>query len=293
MANRNVRGSARWALLFLAPQTVGLLLFSAGPLVYMLVLGFLKWNGYGSKVFAGVSNYIGDITDPQFLTALVNTFYFILLTVPTGIVFAVIAATLVNTARFKTIYRTLYFMPVITNSVAVGIVWMWLLNGKFGLINAALKTLGIAGPQWLTNTSLVMPSIGIVSVWWGLGFSMVLFLAGLQAIPGVYYEAAEIDGATPLQRFFRITLPLLSPTTLFVTVITIINSFQVFDQSYVITNGGPAFASYTLVFHIYDTAFKSLKFGQSASVSTILFLMILLFTAIQMRLSRSWVHYGS
>lgn len=182
-------------------------------------------------------------------------------------------------------------MPVVTSSVSVGVIWMWILNGDFGILNQFLANFGINGPQWLTDTSLVMVSIALLSVWWQLGFNMVIFLAGLQGISTSYYEAAEIDGASKFQKFKHITLPLISPTTFFVTIMAIISSFQMFDQALVITGGGPAKASYTLVFHIYETAFMNFRMGEGSAAAMILFVIILIFTLIQFKLSKRWVHY--
>ncbi|GIQ64866.1 hypothetical protein PACILC2_34340 [Paenibacillus cisolokensis] len=189
-------------------------------------------------------------------------------------------------------YRLIYFMPNITMSVAVAVVFMWLFNADFGLINLYLKEwFGIEGPRWLTDTRFVMPSIAILSIWMGIGGNMVLFLAGLQGISASYYEAAQIDGASKWQQLRHITVPLLSPTTFFVTIMTIIGSFQVFDQSFVMTSGGPAKASYTMVFHIYETAFVDFTFGKSTAAAVTLFIIILSLTLFQMRMSRRWVHY--
>ncbi|WP_026961387.1 carbohydrate ABC transporter permease [Alicyclobacillus herbarius] len=289
----NLKSQGRWAYLFLAPQLIGLIVFSLGPLIFLFVLSFYSWDGFGNNHFVGLRNFQFTLTDPDFWTALVNTIYYTVLTVPVGIFLAILLAVGLNRIRLRNVYRVLYFMPVVTSSVAVGIMWMWLLNGKFGVLNQLLHSIGITGPDWLTDTRWVMPSIAMVSIWWGLGFNMILFLAGLQNIPKVFYEAAEIDGASKFQQFWRVTMPLLSPTTLFVTVITIIGSFQVFDQAYVITNGGPAKASYTLVFHIYQLAFVNFTFGKSAAAAVCLFVIILLFTALQLSLSKRWVNYAN
>lgn len=288
-----VKSQGRWAYLFLAPQLVGLIVFSLGPLVFLFVLSFFSWDGFGHERFVGWRNFQFTFSDPDFWKAVLNTIYYTVLTVPAGIILAILVAVALNRIRFRNVYRVLYFMPVVTSSVAVGVIWMWLLNGKFGVLNALLAQIGIHGPDWLTNTQLVMPSIAIVSIWWGLGFNMILFLAGLQSIPQVFYEAAEIDGASKFQQFRRITIPLLSPTTLFVSIITIIGSFQVFDQTYVITDGGPAKASYTLVLHIYKLAFENFTFGKSAAAAVCLFVMILVFTSLQLYLSKKWVNYAN
>jgi multiple sugar transport system permease protein len=183
-------------------------------------------------------------------------------------------------------------MPVITGSVAVSVIWLWLLNGDYGLINLLLhQWFGIQGPQWLTDSHLVIPSISLVSIWWGLGFNMVIFLAGLQGIPAVYTEAAQTDGASRFQIFWRITLPLFTPTLFFVMVVSIIGSFQVFDQTYIMTGGGPGKESYTLVYHIYNLAFQQFTFGSASAVAVILFAILLVFTLCQFAVQRYWVYY--
>src|SRR5690625_4479790 len=182
-------------------------------------------------------------------------------------------------------------MPVVTSSVSVGVIWMWILNGDFGILNQALELIGLNGPQWLTDTRIVIISIAMLSIWWQVGYNMVIFLAGLQGVSNTYYEAADIDVASGFQKFLHISLPMISPTTFFVTIMSIIGSFQMFDQAFVITNGGPAKASYTMVFHIYENAFKRFNMGEASAIAMILFVIILIFTLIQFRASRRWVHY--
>lgn len=281
-----------WGYLFIFPQLLGLVAFSLIPLVSAFVISMMNWDGMGTKQFVGFQNFIGQLRDEEFRIALVNTVYYTILSVPTGIVLAMLVAVGLNRVRGKILYRLIYFMPNITMSVAVAVVFMWLFNADFGLINMYLKQwFGITGPSWLTDSRYVMPSIAMLSVWMGLGGNMVLFLAGLQGISRSYYEAAEIDGAGKWQQLIHITITLLSPTTFFVTIMSIIGSFQVFDQSFVMTSGGPAKASYTLVYHIYETAFADFTFGKSTAAAVILFLMILSLTLFQMKMSRRWVHY--
>jgi multiple sugar transport system permease protein len=197
-----------------------------------------------------------------------------------------------NNIQGKTIYRLLYFMPVVTGSVAVSVVWLYLLNDDFGIINTyALSLFGIDLPSWLTNSALVMPAIAVIGIWWGLGYNMVIFLAGLQNVPTSLVEAAQIDGANKLRIFRNVTLPLLSPTIFFLTVTSFIGSFQVFDQSNVMTGGGPGKASYTVVFHIYQLAFKDFTFGKSSAAAVILFMIILVVTVLQLYAQKRWVHY--
>ncbi|UUZ86160.1 sugar ABC transporter permease [Paenibacillus sp. P26] len=282
-----------WGFLFITPQMIGLILFALIPLVSAFALSLMKWDGFGSKEFIGFGNFIGQFQNPDFRLAMFNTAWYTLLVVPVGIFLAVLVAVALNKVRGKVIYRLFYYMPVVTSSIAVSIVWLWSLNSEFGIINVYLKRLfGIQGPDWLTNRKLVIPSIAMLSIWWGLGGNMVLFLAGLQGISASYYEAAQIDGASKFRQFWHITLPLLSPTTFFATIMSIIGSFQVFDQSFVMTGGGPAKASYTIVYHIYQLAFVDFTFGKSAAAAVILFAMILTLTLIQMYMSKRWVHYG-
>ncbi|MCS7458587.1 sugar ABC transporter permease [Paenibacillus doosanensis] len=282
-----------WGYAFILPQLTGLLIFAFIPLVSAFVLSLMKWDGFGKKQFIGLDNFVTQFHNPDFKLALFNTAWYTLLVVPTGIVLAILVAVALNKVRGKVVYRLFYYMPVVTSSIAVSIVWLWLLNSEFGIINVYLKQwFGIVGPEWLTNRKLVIPSIAMLSVWWGLGGNMVLFLAGLQGISSSYYEAAQIDGASRFRQFWHITLPLLSPTTFFATIMSIIGSFQVFDQSFVMTGGGPAKASYTIVYHIYQLAFVEFTFGKSAAAAVILFGIILTLTLLQMYMSKRWVHYG-
>ncbi|AYV67734.1 sugar ABC transporter permease [Niallia circulans] len=289
MARKNAN---LWGFLFISPQLLGLLFFSLVPLIYAFYLSFTDWSGFGSSSFIGISNYINQINNPDFWKAMVNTIYYMFLVVPIGIALALILAVALNKVKGKAIYRVFFFMPVVTSSVSVGIIFMWILNGDFGILNELLSYIGITGPHWLTDTKWVIPSIALLSIWWGIGYNMVIFLAGLQGISRSYYEAAEMDGANAIQKFRHITLPLLTPTTFFVTIMTIISSFQVFDQAFVMTNGGPAKASYTIVFHIYDQAFVDFTMGKSAAASMILFVIILIFTLIQFKFQKRWVFYG-
>ncbi|WP_182104138.1 carbohydrate ABC transporter permease [Niallia taxi] len=280
-----------WGYAFLAPQLIGLILFSLIPVLFTLTLSFMKWDGFGAKEFIGLANYIDQFQDPDFWKALGNTAYYTILVIPASIALSLSVAVALNKIKGKNFYRLFYFMPVVTSSVSIGIIWMWILNGDFGILNQVLANFGIQGPMWLTDTNWVMPSIAILSIWWGLGHNMVIFLAGLQGISKSYYEAAEIDGATKWQKLRHITLPLLSPTTFFIAIMAVISSFQVFDQAYVMTSGGPAKSSYTFVYHIYEAAFVDFKMGISSAAAMVLFVIILVFTLIQFKMSKRWVHY--
>ena len=251
----------------------------------------MKWDGFGAKEFIGLANYIDQFQDADFWKALGNTVYYTILVIPVSIALSLAVAIALNKIKGKNFYRLFYFMPVVTSSVSIGVIWMWILNGDFGILNQILANFGIKGPMWLTDTNWVMPSIAILSIWWGLGHNMVIFLAGLQGISKSYYEAAEIDGATKWQKLRHITLPLLSPMTFFIAIMAIISSFQVFDQAYVMTSGGPAKSSYTFVYHIYEAAFVDFKMGISSAAAMVLFVIILAFTLIQFKMSKRWVHY--
>lgn len=285
------KNNAFWGLFFLGPQLIGLIAFALIPLGFAFVLSFMNWDGFGDKSFAGLSNFIGQFQNDVFWKSLYNTVLYTVLYIPIGVTLSLTLAIALNKIRGKGIYRVLFFMPVVTSSVSVGVIWMWILNGDFGILNQLLEIVGINGPHWLTNTSLVMFSIVILSVWWQVGFNMIIFLAGLQGISNSYYEAAEIDGATGFQKFRHITIPMLSPTTFFVSIMAIISSFQVFDQAFVMTSGGPAKASYTIVYHIYDLAFDRFKMGEASAVAIVLFVIIMIFTLIQFKVSKRWVHY--
>ncbi|WP_059105674.1 carbohydrate ABC transporter permease [Shouchella shacheensis] len=287
----HTKSRKRWAYFFIGPQLIGLLAFSAIPLISAFVLSFMEWDGFGQREFVGLSNYIEQFNNESFRIALINTAYYTVMVVPGTILFALLVALALNKVRGKEIYRVFFFMPVVTSAVSIGVIWMWLLNGDFGLINQLLAYLDISGPQWLVNSNLVLPSIAALSIWWGLGTNMVIFLAGLQGISKSYYEAAEMDGANSFQKFWHITRPMLSPTTFFIMIMAIISSFQVFDQAYVMTSGGPGKASYTLVYHVYDLAFDRFTFGASSAAAMILFVIILIFTLVQFIFSRKWVHY--
>jgi multiple sugar transport system permease protein len=284
---------ALWGYFFIGPQLIGLLLFSLIPLVSVFYLSMASWDGLGPITFVGLQNFIDQITSGDLHIALLNTLYFTLISVPGGLILALLVALALNNVPGKTVYRVLYFMPFITGSVAVGVIWSLLLNGDFGLINSLLKAVFHVkeGVGWLTDTRLVIPSIAAVAIWQGLGFNMVIFLAGLQGIPVSYTEAARIDGANSLQRFFRVTLPMLTPTIFFTTVMSILGSFQVFDLAFILTNGGPGKASYTMVYHIYHLGFENSTFGEGSAAAVILFAILLALTLIQFRLQKRWVNY--
>jgi multiple sugar transport system permease protein len=281
-----------WALFFVGPQVIGLVVFSAIPLLSAFYLSLTNWDGFGNQTFVGLDNFIDQIQSADLHIALWNSLLYTLIAVPGGLALALLVAMGLNNIRLKTGYRLLYFMPVVTSSVAVSVVWLYLLNNDFGIINTTVKAwTGIELPNWLVDSHWVMPSIAGIGIWQGLGYSMVIFLAGLANIPVSVREAAMIDGANKWQVFRNVTLPLLSPTTFFLTITALIASFQVFDLAFVMTQGGPGKASYTMVFHIYELAFVDFTFGKSAAAAMILFVIILAITIFQLRAQKRWVHY--
>ena len=280
--------------LFLLPNIVGFLIFTAFAVVASAVISLTSWDLLSSPEFVGLDNYVELLTnDPLFRTVVWNTIYFTLVSVPASTVLALILALVFNTGlRAIPLFRTAYFLPVITATVVVALIWRWFYNPDFGILNYVLWRLGVdAPPNWLASRTWAMPAVIILAVWKQVGYNMVIFLAGLQAIPATLYEAAAIDGAGRWQRFRHITLPLLTPTTFFVLVISIIGSLQVFDAVLVLTDGGPANATRTIVYHIWEEAFVFLEMGYASAVAWILFFMVFLVTLVQWKLQGRWVHY--
>jgi len=281
-----------WGYVFLLPQLLGLLLFSLIPLVSVFYLSMASWDGLGPITFVGFQNFIEQLQSSDLHIALLNTLYYTIIAVPGGLFFALLIALGLNNVQGKTVYRVLYFMPFITGSVAVGVIWSFLLNSDFGLFNSVLRSVFHAsGVGWLTTTRYVIPSIALVGIWQGLGFNMIIFLAGLQGIPVSYREAARMDGANKFQLFWQVTLPMLTPTIFFTTVISILGSFQVFDLTFILTNGGPGKDSYTMVYHIYHLGFETATFGPASAAAVILFVILLVVTVVQFRLQKRWVNY--
>jgi multiple sugar transport system permease protein len=280
------------ALLFLLPNILGFLAFTAIPVLIALALTFYDWDLLLGAKFAGLDNFRRLLNDHTFRASFLNTLYFTTISVPLSVMLGLATALMVNKPlRGIAVFRAAFLLPYITVTVAVALVWRWLYLPDVGLINNVLRLFRIQGPAWLTDPQWAMPAIILLSVWKTFGYNMVIFLAGLQAIPQHLYEAAMLDGASRWQRFRYVTLPLLSPTTFFVVIISIIGSFQVFDQALVMTNGGPGTATTTLVLYIYQVGFQSFHMGYAATIAWILFAAVFVFTLIQFRLQRRWVTY--
>ncbi|MFZ0218524.1 MAG: sugar ABC transporter permease [Candidatus Dormiibacterota bacterium] len=280
---------------FLWPSFIGFFLFVLVPVVAALGISFTNWDLVNTPSWVGVQNYQNLIrTDPIFKDVVRNTLLFTLVTVPARVVFSLLLAVLLNQGvRGIGLFRTAYFMPVVAPVVATALVWAWILDGTFGLLNFLLLHLGVQRPpNWLQSTTWALPAIMIFSVWKNVGFTTIIYLAGLQNIPSELYEAASLDGAGRFGKFRYVTVPLVSPTTFFVLIISLIFAFQVFEESFVMTNGGPANATTTIVFDIYETGFKYYNMGTASALAWILFAIILVVTLVQLVLQRRWVHYG-
>lgn len=287
------KATAAW--IFLLPSFMGFIIFSAIPIISSLGLSFTEWDTIsGPPKFLGIKNYMDILKSEELWAVLGHTLYFIVLYIPLILIISIAVANLLNT-NFKGVgvYRIIYFIPVLTSWVAGSLVWKWLLSDEYGPINALLGYVGIDGPAWLQDQTWAIPGIVMASLWKDMGYFSLILLGGLQSINPVYYEAAEVDGATRWERFIKITLPLLSPTLLFVLIITIINSFQLFPQVMIMTQGGPHGATQVMVERIYTYAFKYYKMGYASAYSWILFVIIFAVTFIQMRLQERWVTYES
>ena len=291
--SRLARSEERVAWLFLLPSLLLFLVFTALPVLSAFLISFTRWDLFNTPRLVWLQNYVALWNDPIFRQVLGNTGYYVALTVPLQMIFGLLCAVGLNRGvPGQSVFRVLFFLPVVTSTVAVGLIWAWLFNSNFGLINMALSLLGSTDlPKWLVSSTWAMPAVIIVSVWQGLGYPMVLFLAGLQNIRPELYEAAAIDGATGWSRFRHITLPLLSPMTFFVLIVSIIGSFQVFELVYVMTKAGPSNATNTLVYYIYQNGFMFYQMGYASAAAMVLFLIVLVATLIQYRLQDRWVHY--
>ena len=279
------------AYLFLLPNLLGFLAFSLLPIAFAFYIMFTEWDLAGDPSFVGTQNFVTLWNDRLFWKTLGNTFYYTFVAVPTGVFIAFWLALLMN-RKMKGVlfFRTVYFLPQITLTVAAAIVWNWIYHPELGLLNYWLGLLGIQGPAWIHSTTWAMPSVIIMSNWQGIGFAMLIILAGLQGIPQEYYDAAEIDGANAWQRLRYITVPLLTPTIFFVVVVSLIGAFQGFDQFFVLTQGGPAKSTTTLVMYIFQNGFAFFKMGYGAALAAILFGCILIITLAQWYLAKKWVY---
>jgi len=283
-------------LVAIVPTVIFYLVFSYGAIVYAFYLSLHKWTVGEPIIFLGFANYEKALReDPLFYKALWNTFYYAVVTIPVGLALALILAVGINgLGRLATVFRTIYFLPVVSSLVAISVVWRWLYQPNFGLINQVIGALGGPRLMWLQEPSLAMPAVMIMAIWHGVGYTMVIFLAGLQGIPQTFYEAAMIDGANKWQLLKNITIPLLMPTITFVLVTGLIGSLQVFTEMYVLVGSpgsGPLNATRTIVVHLYERAFTYFQMGYASATAFVLFAIILVFTILQLRLLRTRWEY--
>lgn len=280
--------------LFILPAVIGVLAFNLFPIGLSLVASFTQWDAITSPKFVGVENYVTMFTrDSFFRITFRNTLFYVFGKIPFTVAIALVLALLTNRPRPAiNFFRTAYYTPVVTSSIAIGIVWSWILSGQFGPLNYFLRQVGIQAPDWLADPSWAMVGIIIVSVWHDVGYPMVIYLAALQGIPEVLYEAAEIDGASFWQRTVSITLPLISPATFFIIILQFIGSFQIFGLIYIMTNGGPANSTNVFIFYLYQNAFAWWKMGYASALAWLLFVVIGTITLFQWKMQKRWVFYS-
>lgn len=280
--------------LFIGPVIAGVIAFQFVPVLVSVYASLTDWSGLSAPRFAGIANYIELFTkDPLFYLTLRNTAVFTLGSVGLSVGFGLVLALLGNEKLPGiSIFKAAFFAPVVTNSVAVGFVWFWLYQPENGLINGFLAQANVEGPTWLTSNTWAMIAVIIVAVWQGVGYPMLILLAGLQSIPDSLHEAARIDGASAWSRFWRVTLPLLTPSLFFLTIMQFITSFQIFGIIFVMTHGGPANATNVYIYQVYQSAFSFGRLGYAAAMGWILFVIVGLVTFLQWRLEKRWVFYG-
>ncbi len=281
-----------WAYLFISAPILGFLLFAFIPLSYSVYVSFTEYSGYQTPVFTGTANYAKLVmNDELFWKTLFNTFYSAL-SIPIGMAVALgVAMALNQKVRGIRFFRTMFFLPTISSIIALTLLWKWIFNDSYGLLNYLLDLVGIQGPAWLSSEKWAMPAMIIQGVWAGLGINMVLYLAALQGVPKSFHEAAEIDGANQWQRFFRITIPCISPTTLYILITATIAALQDFPRFQIMTEGGPNYSTTTIVYYLFQNAFRYMSMGYASAMAWMLGLLILAITLLNFWLSKRWVHY--
>ena len=281
---------AKWAYLFLLPNLVLFTAFTIYPVFASFFYSLNEWTIQTPMKFIGLDNYVALLSDKTFIKVLGNTFYYTAGVIPFQTALGLLIAVALNQKlRFNTVYRSVYFVPVVTSSIAVSMVWQWMYQPEWGVFNSLLKLVGIQGPNWLFSTTWSMPAVILLSIWKNVGYSVVLYLAALQSVPDSLYESAMIDGANSWQRFWKVTMPLISPTTFFIIVLSVIGSFQSFDQIYVLTQGGPARATSVIAHYLYQNGFQFFKMGYAAAIAYVMFAFLMVATIIQWYYRRRWV----
>ncbi len=284
-----------WGLLMIAPVTLGLIIFYFYPFFRVIRDSLHNIGAFDRDLgFVGIENYVNMMHDSEMWAALANTFKYVVIIVPLSLAFSLLIAILLN-AKVKglSLFRVIYFLPAITMSVAVSMVWRWIFNGDFGLLNGLMTVLGLGTKQWLSEKSTCLLCISTVVIWTNVGYYMIILLAGIQGISKGYYEAAEIDGATPWQKFYKITLPLLTPTIFYVIIMLVISTFQIFSEIYMMIDQRSNAMKWTesVVMHFYRSAFSYSKKGYASAVAVLLFVIIMALTIFQMKMQKKWVNY--
>lgn len=279
-------------LFFVTPNLLGVLLFTAVPVLVGFGISFTDWNMLSDPNWVGLQNYRDLLEDDLFWTSLKNTFYYSLMVIPGNMIVSLgLALALTSGLRGARIYRTIFFLPYISSAVAIALVWKWIMHPTFGVANSIIEFFGLQGSGWLTDADTALISVAIVAVWQIAGYNMVLFMAGLNGIPRQLYEAAELDGASGWRRFIYITLPLLMPTTFFVLITSLIGSFQVFTLVFNMTEGGPGDSTVVYVYQLWRNAFQYFKMGYASAMAYVLFLILLVITVLQVRFIGRRVNY--
>lgn len=283
-----------YGLLFTSPAILGFIIFTLGPMIASLVLSLTDYNVFKSQTaFVGIDNYTKLFSgeDELFYKSLGVTFYFVVLRVPAVIIVSFVIALLLNlNVKGRSIFRTIIYLPSIVPAVASAMIWMWLLNPDLGLINTVLSWLHLPTGNWLYSEGSVIPSV-VITTLWGIGGTVIIFLAGLSGIPKQYYESIDVDGGGWYSKLRHITIPMVTPTIFFNTIMTIIGSFQVFNEAYILTQGGPNNKSLFYVFYLWRTGFRDTEMGYASALAWVLFVIILIFTFFVFKTSKSWVHY--
>lgn len=283
---------ALWGYAMIAPLVIGFGIFFYLALAASLGISLTRWDILTPPEWVGLNNYIQLFNDKVFWQTLWNTTRYTLLSVPLGLIVSLALALALNTRiRFRNIYRLIFFLPVLTMPVAISVVWKWIYNPDFGILNQFLSIFGAGRIRWVSDVNWAMISLVIMAIWMGTGYGMVIFLAGLQNIPREFYESAQVDGANGLQQLRFVTLPLLTPTIFFNMLTSMISAFQVFDIIYTMTKGGPLNSTRSLVYNIYDDGFHFFRMGTASATAWILFIIILVITLVQLRVQKRWVHY--
>ncbi|MEJ1154551.1 sugar ABC transporter permease [Microbacterium sp. Mu-86] len=281
------RKKRRAGWLMVTPSVIHIGLWTAIPVLATFYLSFTDYNVFSAPNWIWFDNYIETLSDPVFLKSIWNTVVYTFWTVPVSMAVALVIAVALNQGlKLQKWYRTAFFIPQVTATVAIAMVWLWIFNPQYGLLNAFLELFGLPGQAWLVDPNWALPSVIVVGAWQGIGIKMLIYIAALQNVDESLYEAASVDGASPIRKFFAITVPMLKPATFFVLVISIIGAFQVFDQIYVLTDGGPANATTMMTYEVYRSAFQEFRMGMASAQSVVLFAFLLVMTLISRRATK-------